>query len=239
VKNATARRHFAGLPVYQALGLLCCSPVRESYETVLFATLAMCMIPGSSHAQDVTMMGARSDFPDAVMAKQDASTDSGAKEEIYIIRSVRMSRVPATEYCGQSRTGFADVSFEDQYIFHAVTTRVGDGAVIDPLGNKTASLHACFGKTADASIRNFYAEGEIAGIVFRGIGKCTTLRTDFPERGVSSTTCFLNLGAMKEPYVGGLLTTNSLLARNATGEQSDPPGYVQPSIATVRLWKRR
>ena len=44
----------------------------------------------------------------------------------------------------------------------------------------------------------------------------------------------------------GLLATSSH-AQNPTstsakvyvGEISDPPGYVQPSIATIRLWKKR
>ena len=154
------------------------------------------------------------------------------------MRSVRKSRIPPTEYCAQERTGFGNASFEDQYTFHAVTTRAEDGAVINPLGNETASLHACFGKTTDPNLRNFYGEGKIAGKQFRGSGKCTTLKTEFPEPGLSVGTCFLELDGLKAPYGGGLLTTNTLLARNATGEQSDPPGYVQPSIAAIRLWKR-
>jgi len=161
-----------------------------------------------------------------------------SKEEIYIIRSVRVSRVSPSEYCAQSRTGFADASFEDQYVFHAVTTRANDGGVTNPLGNKTASLHACFGKTADPNLRNFYGEGEIVGRPFRGAGRCTTVKTDFPERGVVVSTCFLDIKGLKEPYTGGILTTSSLNTPNTLGEVSDPPGYVQPSIATLRLWKR-
>lgn len=161
------------------------------------------------------------------------------KEEIYVVRSVRKSRVPPTEYCAQSRTGFGDVLFEDRYVFHAVTTRPDDGAVTNPLGNRTASLHACFGKIAVQNLINFYAEGEIAGKPFRGAGKCSTLRTDFPEQGLDAQTCFLILEGLKDPHMGGLLTTNTMRTRNVTGEQSDPPGYVQPSIATVRLWNQR
>jgi hypothetical protein len=175
-----------------------------------------------------------------LLSARDYSTPSGGKkEEIYILRSVRTSRVTPSKFCARSRTGFAEILFEDQYVFHAVATRTEDGAVINPLGNKTASAHACFGKTTDPNIRSFYAEGEISGTPFRGKGKCTTLREDFPEPGLSVVTCFLRLGGMEEPYTGGLLTTNTLRARNVTGEQSDPPGYVQPSIATIRLWRRR
>ena len=126
-----------------------------------------------------------------VLSAQSRSSPSGdTKEEIYIIRSVRISRVPATEYCGQSRTGFADAPFEDQYIFHAVVTQEANGAVINAVGNKTASMHACIGKTPDLNPRNFFGEGEIAGKPFRGSGKCTTLKPDFPEAGFSIGTCF-------------------------------------------------
>ena len=40
-------------------------------------------------------------------------------------------------------------------------------------------------------------------------------------------------------YIGGVLTTNTLNSKKLVGQESDPPGYVQPSIATVRLWKKR
>ena len=160
-----------------------------------------------------------------------------SKEEIYIIRSVRTSRLAPGEFCAQFGTGSAQILFEDQYIFRAVSTRTDDGAVFNALGNKIASAHTCLGKTGDPNIRDFYAEGEIAGMSFRGRGKCTLLKMDFPELGLSIATCFLHLSGLKVPYTGGLLTSNTLVARNTTGEQSDPPRYVQPSIATVRLWK--
>jgi hypothetical protein len=160
-------------------------------------------------------------------------------EEIYVLRSVRTSRIAPTDYCTQSRTSFAEFSFEDEFILYAVATAAQDGAVVSTTGNKVASLHACFGKTLDPKVINFYGEGKIADISFKGNGKCTTLRTDFPEAGIRVLTCFLDLGELRDPYVGGMLTTNSVLALNTTGETSNPPGYVQPSIATVRLWKHR
>jgi len=159
------------------------------------------------------------------LAAQDVSTPhDGKKEEIYVIRSVRTSRITPTEYCAQSQTGFADTVFEDRYVFHPVTTRAEDGAVVSTAGKETASVHACFGKMTDPNLLNFYGEGEIAGIRFTGRGRCTSLRTNSPKP--------------KGPYTGGLLTTNTLRSRNITGDKSDPPGYVQPSIATVRLWRR-
>jgi hypothetical protein len=172
-------------------------------------------------------------------AAQDVSTPhDGKKEEIYVIRSVRISRITPTEYCAQSQTGFADTVFEDRYVFHPVTTRAEDGAVVSTAGKEIASLHACFGKMTDPNLLNFYGEGEIAGIRFTGKGRCTSLKIDSPEPGLNESTCFLDLGGLRGPYTGGLLTTNTLRSRNITGDKSDPPGYVQPSIATVRLWRR-
>jgi len=174
-----------------------------------------------------------------LLAGQDASTPhDGKKEEIYVIRSVRTSRITPTEYCAQTQTGFADAVFEDRYVFRPVTTRTEDGAVVSTAGKEIASLHACFGKLTDPNLLNFYGEGEIAGIRFTGRGRCTSLKTDAPEPGLNESTCFLDLGGLKDPYKGGLLTTNTLRSRNITGDKSDPPGYVQPSIATVRLWRR-
>jgi hypothetical protein len=175
----------------------------------------------------------------SLLAAQDVSTPhDGKKEEIYVIRSVRTSRITPTEYCALSQTGFADTVFEDRYVFHPVTTRAEDGAVVSTAGKETASLHACFGKMTDPNLLNFYGEGEIAGIRFTGRGRCTSLKTNSPEPGLNESTCFLDIGGLKGPYTGGLLTTNTLRSRNIIGDKSDPPGYVQPSIATVRLWRR-
>ena len=175
-----------------------------------------------------------------VLYAQNASVSEDAKkEEIYVIRSVRTSRIAPTDYCAQSRTGFASTVFEDTYVFHTVSVNAEIGTVTGVSGAKRASAHTCFGKTEDPDVLNFYAEGELAGLSFSGKGKCTTLRRDFPESGLNAATCFLHLGGLEDRYVGGLLTTNTLVSRNVTGDKSDPPGYVQPSIATVRLWRRR
>ena len=72
-----------------------------------------------------------------------------------------------------------------------------------------------------------------------GKGRCGPIANDFPEPGISSNRCFLILSNLTPPYAAGVLTTNSIASRQPIGEQSDPPGYVQPSIATIRLWRRR
>jgi hypothetical protein len=179
-------------------------------------------------------------FCASVLAAQGNSTPKDdKKEEIYIIRSVRTSHIAPTEFCARSRTGFDQASDgEDQYVFHAVETRADDGAVVNPLGKTIASLHSCGGRTRDPSVFNFYGEGEIAGIAFIGKGKCNPVKRDFPEPGMFVLRCFLDLTGLKSPYVGGVLTTNTMGSRNRIGEKSDPPGYTQLSIATVRLWKR-
>jgi len=64
-------------------------------------------------------------------------------------------------------------------------------------------------------------------------------KKDFPEPGLSVFRCFLEIQNLPEGYVGGQLTTNTVVSRRSIGEVSDPPGYIQPSIATIRLWKKR
>ena len=86
---------------------------------------------------------------------------------------------------------------------------------------------------------NFYAEGALGDVSFTGRGECRTAKQDYPEPGVTVYRCFLELRDLPREYQGGQLTTNTVVSRQGIGELSDPPGYVQPSIATVRLWKKR
>jgi hypothetical protein len=168
-----------------------------------------------------------------------ASPQQRTLEDIHVVRSLRLSRAEPGEFCSQARTTFPDAMYEDSFSFAAVTTVSHTGAITEALGAQTGSAHACFGSTSDPAVMNFYAEGELIGLRFTGVGKCTTLRSDFPEPGLRIVHCFLNLNGLKEPYVGGLLTSNTIGSRKPLGVESDPPGYVQSSIATVRLWKRR
>ena len=62
---------------------------------------------------------------------------------------------------------------------------------------------------------------------------------NFPEAGITSVRCFLVLSNLPSPYVAGVLTTNTVASRKPLGDESDPPGYTQPSIATIRLWRKR
>ena len=72
-----------------------------------------------------------------------------------------------------------------------------------------------------------------------GRGQCRTTKRDFPETGFTLFACQLDLTGLPAEYVGGQLTTNTLQSRTTLGADTDPPGYTQPSIATIRLWKKR
>jgi hypothetical protein len=65
------------------------------------------------------------------------------------------------------------------------------------------------------------------------------LMIDFPEPGLFPVRCHLVLGGLPAPFVGGLLTTNTLTSKAAFGGDTEPPGYTQASIATIRLWRAR
>jgi len=172
-------------------------------------------------------------------SQQQAAVQGGHVEDIYIARSLRQSRGAPTAYCAEQRVGFGGSTFEDQYTFQSTTTRPSDGLLTNANVGTIGRLHACLGSTADPLTSNFYAEGVLGGASFTGSGECRAARQDYPEPGVTVYRCFLELRGLPSGYVGGQLTTNTVVSRQAIGEASDPPGYVQPSIATVRLWRRR
>jgi hypothetical protein len=69
-------------------------------------------------------------------------------------------------------------------------------------------------------------------------GECTQSKSDFPEEGIGVMHCVLDLVNSDRAYEGGQLTTNTVTSRSVLGTVTDPPGYTQASIATIRLWKR-
>ena len=70
-------------------------------------------------------------------------------------------------------------------------------------------------------------------------GDLQALNVDFPDTGLFPVRCQLVLSGLPAPFVGGLLTTNTLTSGARFGGDTDPPGYTQASIATIRLWKQR
>ena len=200
----------------------------KSLATLAVATLAL--ILGGLHLTSATH-AFQSDRPRK-------ASDSGV-ESIYVASSMHESKITPTAFCAEGRTGFGRPLSEDQYTFRSTATRGSDGLMIDTNVQTIGRLHACFGSTSDPALRRFYGEGVLATVTFSGRGECRLVKEDYPESGMTVSRCFLELRDLPSGYVGGQLTTNTMGSRNVLGEETDPPGYQQPSIATIRLWKRR
>ena len=83
----------------------------------------------------------------------------------------------------------------------------------------------------------FYGEGALGAVTFTGRGECRYAKRDYPEQGLLVMRCFLDLSDISGGRIGGQLTTNTMNSRNNLGDKTDPLGYTQSSIATIRLWK--
>lgn len=162
-----------------------------------------------------------------------------AVEDVVIARSLRESRSAPTEFCAAARTGFSGVQYEDRYTFRSVATRTSDGRVTDTNAQPIGHLRGCVGPTDDPRVANFYAEGQVSGIPITLAGQCRAPRADNPEPGTTFMACSFEIRNLPTPYIGGHLTTSTMVSKQPVGATSEPPGYVQPSIATIRLWKRR
>jgi hypothetical protein len=160
-------------------------------------------------------------------------------EEIYVVRSLRLSRDPASPFCASERTGFQNARFEDHYKFQSIAVDTNNGMVTDANVRTVGTLHACFGPTEDPKLVNFYAEGNLGKVSLQGRGECRNPKRDYPEAGANIHRCYLDIANLPSDYVGGHLTTNTVTSKQNVGPTSDPPGYVQPSIATIRLWRKR
>jgi hypothetical protein len=176
----------------------------------------------------------------SIMLSACAAPDPGL-EDIYVLRSIREPQAPIADWCAPSRTGFAPFPADAErfFSFWSVRLRPEDGKIVDARQARVADLRACFGPTSDRARQNFYAEIRLGTISFRGTGECLALGIDFPETGLFPVRCQLILSGLPAPFVGGLLTTNTMTTRAAFGGDTDPPGYTQASIATIRLWRTR
>jgi hypothetical protein len=159
-------------------------------------------------------------------------------ESIYVVRSWRESRIAPTDFCSAARAGFPGATVEDRYTFRSVGTGA-DGTIRDANVRVVGQLHACFAMPTDSGPIAFYADGSLGEVTFTGRGECRTARTDFPEDGLLMQRCFLLLEGLSHGLIGGHLTTNTINSRQPLGGVTDPAGYTQSSIATVRLWRRR
>lgn len=173
-------------------------------------------------------------------AQSAAPPDSGL-EEIYVLRSIREHESPSPDGCTQSKIGFQPYSTDAErfFSFWSVQTRAEDGRVVDAKASRVAKLRGCFGPTDDRARQNFYAEITLGSLSFHGVGECLALGINVPEAGLFPVRCQLVLSGLPAPFVGGLLTTNTVTSKAAFGPDTDPPGYTQASIATIRLWKAR
>lgn len=171
---------------------------------------------------------------------QSKSAPGSGVEDIHVVRSVREYRSFASIFCARDKTGFsAEAGAEDKFTLYATATRGFDGLMTNGKVQAVGSLHGCFGATANALVYNFYAEGAIGSITFKGRGDCVWVKRNFPDEGLTPSRCFLELHEVAKPYVGGLATSNAMNSFQDLGEVSLPPGYAQTGIFTFRLWKRR
>lgn len=160
-------------------------------------------------------------------------------EEIYVLRSIRERQPTIPGWCASSKTGFEPFATdaERSFSFWSVSTR--GGKVVDAKAARVAELRGCFGATPERPRQHFYAEIKLGALTFQGKGECLALAVDFPEAGLFPVRCQLVLSGLPAPYVGGVLTTNTLTSKAAFGAETEPPGYTQASIATIRLWKAK
>lgn len=178
-----------------------------------------------------------------VSAEQGASAErnAGSLEEIYVLRSIREQHETKDARCTAAVAGFNPYpdDADRRFSFWSVASRADDGRIVDTASRKLAELRGCFGPTDDRTRQNFHAEIRMGSKVFRGRGECQALLLNFPEQGLIPVQCQIVLSDLPAPYVGGLLTTNTLTSSAQYGGETSPPGYTQASIATIRLWKKR
>ncbi|BCW87579.1 hypothetical protein sos41_07090 [Alphaproteobacteria bacterium SO-S41] len=176
----------------------------------------------------------------ATPAGEGASAQANAREEIFVLRSIREPHGAGDSWCAPARTGFEPFPTDAErfFSFWSLAVRPEDGRVIETQDERVADLHACFGPTADRARQNFYAEIQLGEISIIGTGECLALRTDFPEAGLYPVRCQLVLTDISAPFIGGLLTTNTMTSQASFGGETTPAGYMQASIATIRLWRK-
>src|SRR5215468_12027629 len=155
-------------------------------------------------------------------------------EDVIIARSLRTSRntgANVTAGCAASITGFT-ATIEDIFEMYSVNLS-NQGVVIDDAWYKTGDLHVCLAPTAPGStVLNFWTDGTLTGVSFHAIGTCTERFRNFPETGLRMFSCYQDLKNLSGGYIGGTLTTNTISSLQLIGEESNPPGYTQASIAT-------
>jgi len=158
-------------------------------------------------------------------------------EDIYILRSIRFSRVTPTAFCDPAKTGFVS-RFEDDHDMASISVRAADGRVMNESVRVAGRAHSCQGSTEDPTVLNFWVELTVNDSISSGRGTCVRVRSNWPEAGLSPFRCFADFNIVPAGYVGGLLTTNTMSSRDPLGPETNPAGYLNLSVATTRLWKQ-
>jgi hypothetical protein len=159
-----------------------------------------------------------------------------APEEVYVGRSLRKTRVKPAAFCKTAPANF-DPVIEDTYEFRSIELN-DKGQIKQANVASIGDLKACYGRKSNSTTLDFFAEGTLNSVNFQGNGECYKM-INAPVDGSSAYSCYMVLSKLPALYVGGLLTTNSFNSKTVIGEITDPPGYIQPSIATIRLWKNQ
>jgi hypothetical protein len=171
----------------------------------------------------------------AAVLTASGSASASDLEDIYVLRSIPEQHTPTPDWCAASRTGFAPYPADAErfFSFWSVRSQAEDGKIVDAKQQRVAELRGCLGPTNDRARQNFYVEVRLGAISFRGAGECQALQIDFPETGLFPVRCQVVLSGLPAPFVGGLLTTNTMTTQAVFGGDTQPAGY------TIRLWKAR
>jgi hypothetical protein len=162
----------------------------------------------------------------------------GSVEEIYVFRSIRALRVVGSEAAELCRTRVTFTSFAHDTSDLVSATVSANGLVVNPLTEVIGKLVTCIGRTDNPDKFDFYGEGEINGIRFKGGGDC--LRdADAPLIDATSVRCHNRATVLNDGYVGGLIVSNTLAPIDGSPTGGLPPGYLGTSVAVVRFWKKR
>jgi hypothetical protein len=168
-----------------------------------------------------------------------AQTSADPKlEDVYVFRTILTRRVTGSEaiaYCG-SRVTFTTLT--NSYLdLVSVGTRAADGLVTDGQLKIIGKLATCTGPTTNPNVLNFYGEGEIGGVRFKGDGECTRYENP-PTGAVTSLSCYNRAAVLTEGYSGGLLISNTIGPPEFPAGGVVPAGYLATSVAVARFWRK-
>ena len=168
-----------------------------------------------------------------------ATASAADMEEIYVLRSIREPQAAMAGWCDRARTVFEAMPTDAEHSFSFWSVEARDGKLVGAKVARVAELRACFGPTNDRTRQNLHAEIRLGTLPLHGDGECLALLVDFPEPGLFPGRCQLVLGGLPAPFVGGVLTTNTIATQAAFGGDRTPLEHPQASIATIRLWRAR